>query len=146
MKSKAVRRILEMVLMSVLSFIGFNLAFMLAAVVILSLVQILGPLGHLIGRPVFIVLLTLLTWFVFRFKLPVWAKASIYSMNLMSVLVVVGIYLFAFGPLWNTLLLGITMAALVIYLVKTHKPWQYSFSTVFVGLTLAYVILAGVEI
>lgn len=146
MKSKELRLILEMGLISIVSFIGFNGAFLAAAAIILGIVRFVGPIGHLFGRPIFAVLLSVLCYFVLKSKLPLWLKASFYATTLMSLLVIVGIYFYALGSLWNTLLLALFIGGLIFMLIKTHKPWQYLFSTLFVGLCLAYVVLTGLDI
>jgi len=67
MKNSFIKKLLIMLGISVGSFIGFNVAFMLAALITLSIARFTGPIGNSLGRIVFLVVIYLI-FNIFRCK------------------------------------------------------------------------------
>lgn len=129
-------------------FILFNLGFLLAAVVIRGTQILLGPtLGSpAIGRYVFLAVMGLISWFVFKSKLPTIAKATFMSLPLITLLLMIGISFFG-TPLWLTIALDATVIGVVLFNLKqNHYPWQYYFSTGYVAILMVIIGITGMDI
>lgn len=121
MKNKTwVKPLLSMVCIVVVGFILFNIAFMLAALVLGTLANLDGTQGvpPAYGRIIFVVLIFVISWFVFRSKLNDLAKATYLTMPLMVILVMIGIYSFQLSQFVVYILGGIVVAAVLYYIYK----------------------------
>ena len=146
MKNPWVKKILIMLAISIVSFIGFNLAFMLAAVITLGIARFTGPNSYTIGRLIYLVVIYLIFFLVKGLKIPTWIKACIFSLPVVSTLVLIGVY--GYG-LAMPIIFGIGLvyiAAVAYYLYRTKSDWTYYYALSFVSICIAYVMLAGIDI
>lgn len=146
MKNSFVKKLLIMLGISVGSFIGFNVAFMLAALITLSIARITGPIGYSLGRIVFLIVIYLIFFGVKRLKIPTWIKATVFSMPMISTLVLIGVYGYGLS-VYIVLGLGLGFIVLVsYYLYHNRWDWTYFYALSFVSICAAYVIIAGIDI
>ena len=146
MSNQWMKKILIMLGISVGSFIGFNISFMLAALIILTIGQITGPTGFGFGRIVYLIVIYLIFFGVKKLKIPTWIKATIFSMPIISTLILIGVY--GYG-LSIPVILGIGLMfvlSVAYYLYRNKWDWTYFYALSFVSVCAAYVIIAGVEI
>jgi|GEM_PF-3436360 len=146
MKNPFVKKLLIMLGISVGSFIGFNIAFMLAALITLSITRISGPIGYSLGRIVFIILIYLVFFGVKKLKIPTWIKATVFSMPMISTLILIGVY--GYGLSMPIIIgLGTGFIAFVGYYMYRYKwDWTYFYALSFVSVCAAYIMLAGIDI
>lgn len=146
MKSPWMKKLLIMLGISVGSFIGFNVAFMLAAVITLGIGRFSGPIGYSLGRFVFIIVIYLIFFGVKQLKIPTWIKATVFSMPMISTLILIGVY--GYG-LSMSIILGIGfifVISVAYYLYRNKWDWTYFYALSFVSICAAYVIIAGIDI
>lgn len=119
-------------------FILFNIVFMAAAFIMNSTIRILG-LGenaepHIVGALIFILVLAVLIWLVYRSKLDKLLKATALTVPLMVVLTVVGMRLYE-QPKWVPLLIGgAIVSGLGYFLYKRKSPWEYYLAIICVSI------------
>ena len=94
---------------------------------------------------VFLVIIALASWLVFRSKLPVLAKATFLTVPAAVILVFTGIALYDFQVLSYIIGVLITLGA-VLYFYRTHRHWLYYYSVILTALALMIFGLAGGEI
>ena len=87
MKNPWVKKILIMLAISIVSFIGFNLAFMLAAVISLGIARFTGPNSYSIGRLIYLVVIYLIFFLVKGLKIDIFVK---YLLILLDTIVTIG--------------------------------------------------------
>jgi cytochrome b len=138
---------LSVVVITVGGFILFNVAFMLAALVINGLSMFMGGRQQtFLGFGVYFALLLFLSWLVFRSKLNHLVKATYLTMPLMAVLVMEGVVLYQ-QPQWVPLAVGaVICGAILFYIYNKKLPWFYYFSVLYVAALALYIVMAGVEI
>jgi hypothetical protein len=100
------------------------------------------PLGR---RVVFLVLITLISWLVFRSKWPVLLKAIFMTVPTAVALVTIGILLYPW-PILPYAVGALLTGGILFYFYRSKKPWLYYYSVILVALTLAIFSLAGGEI
>ena len=146
MKSPWMKKLLIMLGISVGSFIGFNVAFMLAAVITLGIGRISGPIGYSLGRFVFLIVIYLIFFGVYKLKIPTWIKATVFSMPMISTLILIGVY--GYGLSMPIIIgLGTAFVSFVGYSLYRYKwDWTYFYALSFVSVCAAYVIIAGIDI
>jgi len=93
----------------------------------------------------FVVIIGLISWFVFRSKLKMLYKAVYMTVPVAVVLVTLGIFLYG----WPIVLYSVGSLLCICtlyYFFRTKQPWLYYYTVVLVGLTLAIYTLLGGEI
>lgn len=146
MKNQWTEKILIMIGISVGSFIGFNIAFILAAFITLSIAQITGQIGYTVGRFVFLIIIYLVFFGVKRLHIPDWIKASVFSMPIISTLILIGVYGYGLSS-YIVIGLGLLFTLSVTYFLYRNKwDWTYYYALSFVSICAAYVIIAGIDI
>ncbi len=146
MKNQWTKKILIMIGISVGSFIGFNIAFILAAFITLSIAQITGQIGYTVGRFVFLIIIYLIFFGVKRLHIPDWIKASVFSMPIISTLILIGVYGYGLSS-YIVIGLGLLFTLSVTYFLYRNKwDWTYYYALSFVSICAAYVIIAGIDI
>lgn len=146
MKNPIIKKLLIMLGISVGSFIGFNIAFMLAAFITLTISRFTGPIGYSLGRIIFLIVIYLIFFIVYKLKIPTWIKATVFSMPMMSTLILIGVY--GYG-LSLPIIIGLdtVLVSFVGYALYRYKwDWTYFYALSFVSVCAAYVILAGIDI
>lgn len=99
------------------------------------------PIMHI----AFIILIGLLSWFVFRSKLGVLYKATYMTVPLAVVLVTIGMFLYRW-PIAAYSLGSLFTIAVLYYFYRTKQPWLYYYTLILIGLVMLIVGLLGVEI
>ncbi|MBC3887509.1 hypothetical protein GH810_04220 [Acetobacterium paludosum] len=95
---------------------------------------------------IYLIIILLVSWLVFKSKLNDLVKATFLTMPLMVVLMEVGI-LFNQQSEWVVLLIGsVIVAASLYYLYKTKRPWLYYCAILFVTAVVLFISLSGMEI
>jgi hypothetical protein len=138
-------------------FVLFNVAFMLASLVMLAYNAVARLIfGDLNTAPqelrfswiyVYLVLVLVLSWFFLRWKRPNDLLKAIYlTMPLMVLLMTIGIALYTI-PQWVMAIIGcLILGGVMLYLYKTKRSWVYYFSSIYVGVLALYVMLSGMQI
>ena len=93
----------------------------------------------------FLIVIGLTTWLVFRSKLSVLYKAIFLTVPTAAVLATIGIILFHW-PVAVYSLGGLLIIAVLYYFYRSRQPWLYYYSVILIGLALAIFTLAGGEI
>jgi len=93
----------------------------------------------------FVVVIGLISWFIFRSKLDVLYKAIYMTVPSAVVFVTLGMFLYHWPVAAYSLgsLFGI---GVLYYFYRTKQPWLYYYTVILVGLTMLLVGLLGVEI
>lgn len=137
----ATRNFLQALFIMLIGFLLFNLAFILVAAILsgISMITHDPAQNNTLGFMIFMILLIVMTWFIFQTKLSVLLKASFFTMPVMSVIVMVGVLLFG-QERW--VLFGVEgfIIGLILYFLRLKRlSWQYTFA-------LAYCVLLGIII
>jgi len=93
----------------------------------------------------FVIIIGLISWFVFKSKLKLIYKAIFMTVPLAVVFATIGMFLYSLTL--AVYLLGILFALCVLYyLYRTKQPWIYYYTLILISLLMFLVILFGVEI
>ncbi len=135
-------------------FVLFNVAFLLAAIVHMAYNMVITRFVHMIdyGRMIYfswhyiyIIVVLLISWFVFRSPFNDLVKATYLTMPLIVVLTEVGVQFYRWPALvWSigTIIVGF----LLFYLYKTKCSWLYYFATIYVVVVEIFVMVSGMDI
>ena len=93
----------------------------------------------------FVVIIGIISWFVFKSKLKEIYKAIYMTVPLAVVFVTIGIFLFQW-PIAVYLLGTLFGIGALYYFYRTKQHWIYYYTLILVGLTLAIFTLLGGEI
>lgn len=131
-----------------------GLAFILAALVQSVFIMLVMPqagdaenarsiaqLWHL----VYLVLIVLLSWLIFRLRLNDLIKAAFLTMPLMVIFSEIGIWLYA-TPVLVYVAGAVFLAAVLVCLYLTKRSWLYYFATFVATALMLIVMLTGMEI
>ncbi|MDI6816455.1 MAG: hypothetical protein QME41_04600 [Actinomycetota bacterium] len=145
-KNPIMRNILSAVVVVAFGFILLNLTFMFFALVTkffeLFLPFNLVPISGLIAGSMII---TVLSWFIFRSKLGTIYKAIYMTVPVAVVLALIGILFYRWS--WLSITLGgLFSVSILIYLIRARKSWLYSLSLILVSLVLLIMTLLGIDI
>jgi len=155
-KNQIVKNILAALAVAFFGFILLNLTFLFdflyqsAIRGLLGLFIPLNPDTNLIWLPLlfhgsFVVIIGIISWFVFRTKLRVLYKAIYMTVPVAVVLATVGIFLYR----WQVISYsagGLLCIGTLYYFYRTKQPWIYYYTLILVSLTLAIYTLTGGEI
>lgn len=145
------KNVLSALIIAVGGFVLWNIAFMLAALVMRVYMMIMGqfgaPGGAMLWKYVLLVIVLLISFFFLRAKqLKVLIKATFLTMPLMVVLILIGIQFWE-QPKWVPITSGGVIVLIVLfYLYKKKLTWPYYFATIFTATTALFVVLADVQI
>jgi len=93
----------------------------------------------------FVIIIGLISWFVFKSKIKSIYKAIFMTVPLAVVFATIGMFLHSLTL--AVYLLGILFALCVLYyLYRTKQPWIYYYTLILISLLMFLVILFGVEI
>ena len=93
----------------------------------------------------FMVIVGVISWFIFRSKLGTFYKATYLTVPLAVVFVTIGMFLGQW-PAATYSLGGLFGIGVLYYLHRTKQPWLYYYSVILIGITMLLVGLLGVEI
>jgi hypothetical protein len=144
------KNVLAAVFIIVAGFILFNLAFMLAALVINLTMSIMGQPQNVappfVGRVAYSIIILLISWLILKSKLNDLIKAAFLTMPLMVILIMLGISLYQ-QPIWLLGLIGSAGVGIVLlYLYKKKLVWYYYFSTFYVAVLVLCIMIFQIEI
>lgn len=150
-ENQVIKKLICAAIIMVGGFVLFNLAFMLAAALVLGL-NLLLRLGLNVQPPtiygllIFIVLLLLASYFVFRSQWDDLIKATFLTMPLMSVLIVLGVALYQQPQAVPIGIGAVIVGALCGTFYLRKMPWMYYFATAYVAALALWIVLAGIDI
>lgn len=144
------KKLLSIIIIVSVGFVLFNVAFLLAAVIFNVSMSLLGtPEGSpppFAGKVTYVALILLMSWLVFRSKMNDIVKATMLTMPLMVIFVLVGIGLYR-QPMWLTVGIGsVIVGAVLYYLHKKKLSWLYYFATFYVALLALCIMIFQIEI
>ena len=142
--------VLPMVVIVGGGFLLWNVAFMMLAGIaalerlVLKTEGMSSPYG--VSRAIYLVTILVITYLIFRTKVEDYIKATILTVPLISILVLIGMKCYTY-PIWVSLLIGggfLALIAFVSYLVKAK--WVYYFATAYVGVIGLMIAVFQIEI
>lgn len=147
-----VKNILSALAVAVFGFVLLNLTFLLNFLLFqfinlfvshefMSAYQWFPMLRHAL----FLVIIILISWPIFRSKLGTLYKAIYLTVPLAVILVSIGIFLYPW-PVVPYLVGGLFTIGVLFYLYRTRQPWLYYYTVLLVALTLMIFTLFGGEI
>ena len=151
-----VKNIFSALAVAVFGFILLNITFLFDALyqgILRGLIGLFVPLNldmNLYWFPPlmhisFVVIIGLISWFIFKSKLKLIYKAIFMTVPLAVVFATIGMFLYKW--IWAVYLLGILFGAGVLYyLYRTKQPWIYYYTLILISLLMFLVALLGVEI
>jgi hypothetical protein len=93
----------------------------------------------------FVVIIGLISWPIFRSKLGVLYKAMYMTVPLAVIFATIGIFLYHW-PIVPYLVGGLFTVGLLFYFYRTKQPWLYYYTLILVALSLMIFTLLGGEI
>lgn len=156
LENQIIKNILSALAVLVFGFILLNLAFMfdfLIQSLVVGLIKLFTPVNFETNfqwlppalHGLFVVIIGVISWFVFRSKLGTLYKAVYMTVPVAVIFVTIGMSLYRW-PVVAYSLGGLFGVGVLYYFYRTKKPWLYSYTVVLVGLTLAIFSLSGGEI
>jgi hypothetical protein len=141
------KNILSMTVIVVAGFLLFNIAFMLAALVINGVSRLAGtqePSYYGVG--IYIIIILIISWFVFRSRFNDLIKATFLTMPLMVILITGGISLYQHSK-WLIAGIGaLFISAVLFYLYKMKLSRLYYFAVIYVAILALCVMIFDVQI
>jgi hypothetical protein len=150
-KNPIVKKILSALAVAGLAFVLLNLTFLLYAFLQNLIRDMIGynpnfePKLPWVPLLLFLVVIGLISWLVFRSKLGAFWKASFASVPLAVILVFIGIRWY----LWSVIaysLGGLISLGILYYLWRKKKSWMYFYTVILISLALGIFTLLGGEI
>lgn len=144
------KNILSAIVIVGVGFLLFNIAFMLAALVINISMVIMGSPENaappFVGRIAYVIILFIISWLILKSKLNDLMKAAFFTMPLMVVLVMLGISIYQ-QPMWLITIIGSIIIGTVVFIIYKKKlAWYYYFSTIYVAILAFCVMFFGIDI
>lgn len=131
-------------------FILFNVAFILAALVINGLMSIMGIPENAappeLSKIIYLILILLISSVVFKSKLNTLVKATFLTMPLMVTLVMIGILLYEQSKMLNVVIGTAIICLVLLYLRKKKLSWQYYFAVFYVAILALCIIFFNIQI
>ena len=155
-KNPIVKNILSAVTVAVFGFVLLIITFLLDFLfqsLIDGIIAIFIPFdmniawnwSPLIKHAMFLIIIGLVSWFIFRSKLGVLYKAIYMTVPLAVVLVTMGMFLYRW-PIIIYLLGSLFVIAVLYYFHRSKQHWLYYYTVILVGFVLAIFTLSGGEI
>lgn len=146
MTNQYIKTILMIIGISVGSFIGFNVAFIFAAFITLLITRFTGEIGFSFGRIIYLILIYGLFFLTKPLRTPNWFKAILFSMPIMSTLILIGLCGYGLPVPLILFMGGLFVGAWGFYLWKHQWNWTFTYALIFVSVCASYVLFAGIEI
>ncbi len=141
--SGKLKKILEMLFIVLAGFVLFNVAFLMAALVIqgLGLLSQSETQNPRLGLMIFGLILLGISWFILRSKLSTLLKATYLTMPLMSAIVIIGVIGYTW-PQWMIFAIeGLLIGSVIGTIRMKRLEWEFTFATLYcTGLGLAIII------
>jgi len=156
LKNPIVKNILSALAVAGFGFILLNLAFLfdfLFQSLVNGFIKLFTPVNFNMTyhwfppmmHALFVVIIGLISWLVFRSKLGVLYKAIYMTVPLAVIFVTLGILLYRW-PVVAYSLGSLFAIGVLYYFYHTKKPWLYYYTLILVGLAMLMVGLLGIEI
>ncbi len=155
-KNQVSKNILSAVAVMAFGFILLNITFIFDALYqglvrgIAGLFMPFNPESNMYWFPLlmhgsFVVIIGIISWFIFKSKLNVIYKAIYLTVPLAVVFVTIGMFLYRW-PIASYSLGILFGAGVLYYLYRTKQPWIYYFTLIFISFLMLIVALLGIEI
>lgn len=155
-RNKFVKNILSAIAVAIFGFILLNLTFIfdfLFQSLIDGVIKLFTPADINMAwhwfppmkHAMFVVIIGLISWFVFKSKLKVLYKAIYMTVPLAVVFATIGIFFYRWQIAVYSLG-GLFGVGVLYYLYKTKQPWLYYYTLILIGIVMLLVRLLGVEI
>jgi len=156
LKKPAVKNILSALAVAFFGFILLNIIFIFDALFTGLIMLILNlflkgdlftqyPWLPAVMHVLFVIIISLISWLVFRSKLRVLFKAIYMTVPLAVVFVTIGMSLYSWPAI--SYLIGFLFAILVLYyFYRTKQPWIYYFTLILISLVMLIGAILGTEI
>lgn len=144
----SIKKILEILFIVLAGFILFNVAFIMAALVIqdfgfLSQSETQNPR---LGMLIFGLILLGLSWFILRSPLTTLLKATYLTMPLMTAIVILGVVMNGL-PLWMILACeGLLIGSVFGFIRMKRLEWEYHFATLYCTVIGISIIIFNIQI
>jgi hypothetical protein len=146
--NRSMKKILEILFIVLAGFILFNIAFIMAALVIrgIGLLSQSETQDTRLGLLIFGLILMGLSWFILRSSLTTLVKATYLTMPLMSAIVTLGIIMYGL-PLWITLACeGLLIGSVLGFIRMKQLEWEYHFATLYCTVIGVSIIIFNIQI
>jgi len=155
-KNKLEKKILSALAVVIFGFILLNLTFLfdfLFQSLVIGFIKLFTPVDFNMTynwfppamHGLFVVIIVLISWLVFRSKLKVLYKAIYMTVPLAVVFVTLGIFLYRW-PVATYSLGSLFGIGVLYYFYHTKKPWLYYYTLILVGIVMLIVGLLDIEI
>jgi hypothetical protein len=151
-KKPIVKKILMALAVAVFGFVLLNLTFLFNYLMFLVIDLFVPPdfipanlWFPLVRHGLFLVIICLISWFVFRSNLGVLYKAIFLTVPVAVFIVSIGIFLYKWPPI-PYIIGGLSTLAILFYFYRTKQHWLYYYSVLFIALALMIFTLLGGEI
>lgn len=148
------KNVLSVIVIVAGGFLLFNLAFLLLAVTVHTCriaVTLLGgysveDMNPMFCRYVYVMVILLISIFIFKSKLSTLIKATYLTTPLMVILILIGL-LFYHQPQWLSIIVGAAIVlATIFFFYKKKLTWQYYIATIYTAALALYVLFSGIDI
>jgi hypothetical protein len=148
------KNVLSMLLIALMGFVLFFAAFMLAffvssvcdKIIMLFADKAVNPRAiHFSWHYIYLILVLLLSWFVFRTGLNDLAKAAFSTLPLAVILAETGVQFYRL-PVLVYVSGAVIIGAILFYLYKKKLSWMYYFAVLYVTAVMLFVMLSGMDI
>ena len=155
-KNPILKNVLTALLVAVLGYVALGLTFILDALYQSVIRAIVQPFVSsnlemtynwwpLLMTGTFFIIMGIISWFVLKTILATFWKAVFMTVPIGLVLMAIGMNLYRW-PIAVYSLGTLFTGGLLFYFIYKKKPWLYSFSLLFVSLSLLIMMLTGAEI
>ncbi len=151
-KNPIVKNVLTALAVAVFGFVLLNITFLFNYLVFLVIDLVVPPdfipanlWFTMVRHGLFLVIIGLISWFVFRSNLGVLYKAIFMTVPVAVFLVSIGIFLHDW-PHIPYIIGGLSTLAVLFYFYRTKRHWLYYYSVILIALTLMIFTLLGGEI
>ena len=100
---------------------------------------------HFSWHYIYLILVLLLSWFVFRTRINDTAKAAFSTLPLAVILAETGVQFYRL-PVLVYISGAVIIGAILFYLYKKKLSWMYYFAVLYVTAVMLFVMLSGMEI
>lgn len=144
------KNVLSVLTIVVGSFILFNIAFLLTALVVKASMSILvmthNAAAPVLSKVISLIVILLISWVIFKSRLNTLVKATFLTIPLMVVLVMVVIALYGQSKLLTAVVGFAIISAVLLFLKKKKLSWQYYFATFYVAIFGLCILFFNIQI
>lgn len=144
------KNVLSLFVIVIGGFILFNVAFILAAFVINACISIMeispDSAPPFIGKAIYLIIIAIISLFVFKSKLSTLVKATYLTVPLMVVQVFIGIVLYEQSKFIIAAIAALMISAVILYMYKKKLSWQYYFATLYVAVLGICIMVFNIQI